>query len=287
MTRLIRHFRLLRVDHDGKIRMDCSSPYAMAGLTELRDRFDIAMANDPDADRHGIVTRSGGLMNPNHFLAVAVHYLLNTRRAWLPASRVGKTVVSSSFIDRVTVASDKLIYEVPVGFKWFAHGLLDGSLCFGGEESAGASFLQKDGQAWTTDKDGIVPALLAAEILAKTGKDPFQVYEELVAKLGRAWYKRIDLPASEREKNAIANLKPAQVPETHLAGDPIIAKLTNAPGNGEPIGGIKVITERGWFAIRPSGTEAICKLYAESFVSEAHLDQIIAEARLLLMTVGG
>jgi len=280
-------FSFMRVDHDGKIRMDCSSPYAMAGLTELRDRFDIAMANDPDADRHGIVTRSGGLMNPNHFLAVAVHYLLNTRRAWLPASRVGKTVVSSSFIDRVTIASDKLIYEVPVGFKWFAHGLLDGSLCFGGEESAGASFLQKDGQAWTTDKDGIVPALLAAEILAKTGKDPFEVYEELVAKLGRAWYKRIDLPASEREKNAIANLKPAQVPETYLAGDPIIAKLTNAPGNGEPIGGIKVITERGWFAIRPSGTEAICKLYAESFVSEAHLDQIIAEARLLLMTVGG
>jgi phosphoglucomutase len=275
-------FSFMRVDHDGKIRMDCSSPFAMAGLVQLKDKFDIAFGSDPDADRHGIVTRSAGLLNPNHYLAVAIHYLLTHRPAWPASAAVGKTVVSSGLIDRVVAAADRRLNEVPVGFKWFAPGLYDGTCCFGGEESAGASFLRKDGTVWTTDKDGILLCLLAAEMTARTGKDPGQLYQELAAKHGTPYYTRIDAPATPAQKSAFKNLSPEAVTATTLAGDPITAKLTRAPGNGAPIGGLKVTTAHGWFAARPSGTENIYKLYAESFRNPAHLEAIVSEARELL-----
>ncbi len=275
-------FSFMRVDHDGKIRMDCSSPFAMAGLVQLKDKFDIAFGSDPDADRHGIVTRSAGLLNPNHYLAAAIHYLLAHRPAWPSSAAVGKTVVSSGLIDRVVAAAGRRLNEVPVGFKWFAPGLYDGSCCFGGEESAGASFQRKDGTVWTTDKDGILLGLLAAEMTARTGKDPGQLYQELAAKHGNPYYTRIDAPATPAQKSAFKNLSPEAVTATTLAGDPITAKLTKAPGNGAPIGGLKVTTAHGWFAARPSGTENIYKLYAESFRSPSHLETIVSEARELL-----
>ncbi|HEU0009344.1 MAG TPA: phosphoglucomutase (alpha-D-glucose-1,6-bisphosphate-dependent) [Verrucomicrobiae bacterium] len=275
-------FSFMRVDHDGKIRMDCSSPFAMAGLVQLKDKFDIAFGSDPDADRHGIVTRSAGLLNPNHYLAAAIHYLLAHRPAWPASAAVGKTVVSSGLIDRVVAAAGRRLNEVPVGFKWFAPGLYDGICCFGGEESAGASFLRKDGSVWTTDKDGILLGLLAAEMTARTGKDPGQLYQELAAKHGTGYYTRIDAPATPGQKSAFKNLSPEAVTATTLAGDPITAKLTKAPGNGAPIGGLKVTTAYGWFAARPSGTENIYKLYAESFRSPSHLEAIVSEARELL-----
>jgi phosphoglucomutase len=275
-------FRFMTLDHDGKVRMDCSSPYAMAGLVGLKDRFDVAFGNDPDADRHGIVTRSAGLMNPNHYLAVAIHYLL-THRDWdRSRSAVGKTVVSSSLIDRVVADLEWRLLEVPVGFKWFAPGLFVGSCCFGGEESAGASFLRRDGTVWTTDKDGLLLGLLAAEITACTGKDPGQLYTELAAKLGTPYYIRIDAPATLEEKQRLGKLSPEDVTATELAGEPIEAKLTRAPGNGAPIGGLKVVARSGWFAARPSGTEEIYKLYAESFQSQAHLQAIVAEAQQIV-----
>jgi phosphoglucomutase len=272
-------FRFMTVDHDGKIRMDCSSPYAMAGLVKLRDRFDVAFGNDPDADRHGIVTRTAGLMNPNHYLAVAIRYLLTHRPNWPETAAVGKTLVSSSMIDHVVKGLGRTLAEVPVGFKWFAAGLLDGSYCFGGEESAGASFLRRDGSAWTTDKDGPIMSLLAAEITAKTGKDPGEHFVELTAKYGTPYYTRIDTPASAEERAKLAKLSPEQVTATELAGEPIVAKLTRAPANGAPIGGLKVISKSGWFAARPSGTENIYKIYAESFRDPAHLDAIVDQAR--------
>jgi phosphoglucomutase len=275
-------FSFMRVDHDGKIRMDCSSPFAMAGLVQLKDKFDIAFGSDPDADRHGIVTRGAGLLNPNHYLAVAIQYLLAHRPAWPASAAVGKTVVSSGLIDRVVAAAGRRLNEMPVGFKWFAPGLYDGSCCFGGEESAGASFLRKDRSVWTTDKDGILLCLLAAEIKACTGKDPGQLHQELTAKHGTPYYTRIDAPATPAQKSAFKKLSPEAVTATTLAGDPITAKLTKAPGNNAPIGGLKVTTAHGWFAARPSGTENICKLYAESFRSPAHLEAIISEARELL-----
>jgi len=275
-------FSFMRVDHDGKIRMDCSSPFAMAGLVQLEDKFDIAFGCDPDADRHGIVTRSAGLLNPNHYLAVAIHYLLAHRPAWPASAAVGKTLVSSGLIDRVVAAAGRRLNEVPVGFKWFAPGLYDGTCCFGGEESAGASFLRKDGSVWTTDKDGLLLCLLAAEITARTGKDPGQLYQELAAKHGTPYYTRIDAPATPAQKSAFKNLSPEAVTATTLASDPITAKLTQAPGNNAPIGGLKVTTAHGWFAARPSGTENIYKLYAESFRSPAHLETIVSEARALL-----
>ncbi len=275
-------FSFMRVDHDGKIRMDCSSPFAMAGLVQLKDKFDIAFGSDPDADRHGIVTRSAGLLNPNHYLAAAIHYLLGHRPAWPASAAVGKTLVSSGLIDRVVAAAGRRLNEVPVGFKWFAPGLYNGSCCFGGEESAGASFLRKDGTVWTTDKDGILLCLLAAEMTARTGKDPGQLYQELAAKHGTPYYTRIDAPATPAQKSAFKNLSAETVTATTLAGDPITAKLTKAPGNGAPIGGLKVTTAHGWFAARPSGTENIYKLYAESFRSPSHLESIVSEARELL-----
>jgi phosphoglucomutase len=275
-------FSFMRVDHDGKIRMDCSSPFAMAGLVQLKDKFDIAFGCDPDADRHGIVSRSAGLLNPNHYLAAAIHYLLAHRPAWPANAAIGKTVVSSGLIDRVVAAAGRRLNEVPVGFKWFAPGLYDGTCCFGGEESAGASFLRKDGTVWTTDKDGILLCLLAAEMTARTGKDPGQLYQELAAKHGTPYYTRIDAPATPAQKSAFKNLSPEAVTATTLAGDPITAKLTKAPGNGAPIGGLKVVTAHGWFAARPSGTENIYKLYAESFRSPSHLESIVSEARELL-----
>jgi len=275
-------FAFMPVDHDGKIRMDCSSPYAMAGLVRLKDSFDVAFGNDPDADRHGIVTRSSGLMNPNHYLAVAISYLLTHRAAWPESAVVGKTLVSSSLIDRVVGSAGRTLYEVPVGFKWFAPGLHDGSCCFGGEESAGASFLRKDGTAWTTDKDGILLCLLAAEMTARTGKDPGALYRELSGHLGAPHYTRIDSPATPLQKNALKKLSPESVTATHLGGETILQKLTNAPGNGAPIGGLKVIAMSGWFAARPSGTEDVVKLYAESFKDEAHLQTILDEAREIL-----
>ena len=275
-------FGFMTLDHDGKIRMDCSSPYAMASLVGLKDRFAIAWGNDADVDRHGIVTPSVGLMNPNHFLAVAIRYLLNHRPQWPKTAAVGKTLVSSGLIDRVVNALGRHFLEVPVGFKWFSQGLLDGTFCFGGEESAGASFLKRDGSAWTTDKDGIILGLLAAEITAVTGKDPGQHYLELAAQFGTPHYVRIDTPVSAAEKAAFKNLSPAGVTATMLAGEPITAKLTRAPGNNASIGGLKVTTANGWFAARPSGTEDIYKLYAESFTSEAHLQQIVAEAQQLV-----
>ena len=274
-------FAFMTVDHDGKIRMDCSSPYAMAGLLGLRDRFRLAFANDPDADRHGIVTPAG-LMNPNHYLAVAIRYLLTHRADWPADAVVGKTLVSSSMIDRVVASLGRRLSEVPVGFKWFAPGLFDGSCCFGGEESAGASFLRRDGGVWSTDKDGPIMNLLAAEILAVTGKDPGEHYAELTAAFGAPLYTRIDAPATTEEKARLGRLAPAQVAETTLAGDPITAKLSHAPGNGAAIGGLKVTTEFGWFAARPSGTEQLYKIYAESFRDQAHLDRIVQEARAIV-----
>jgi phosphoglucomutase len=274
-------FGFMTLDHDGKIRMDCSSAHAMAGLIGLKDRFDIAFGNDPDADRHGIVTRSRGLLNPNHYLAVAIHYLL-THRPWSPRASVGKTLVSSALIDRVVKSLDRKLMEVPVGFKWFAPGLHDGSICFGGEESAGASFLRRDGTPWSTDKDGLILGLLAAEITARTGKDPGEHYQELIARLGAPHYLRIDTPISASQKAGFARLTPEAVAARELAGDPIQARLTRAPGNGAVIGGLKVTTARGWFAARPSGTENLYKLYAESFESEAHLAALTKEAQWIV-----
>ena len=274
-------FGFMTLDHDGKIRMDCSSPWAMAGLVVLKDRFDIAWGNDADVDRHGIVTPSVGLMNPNHYLAVAIAYLLAHRPQWTHAA-VGKTLVSSSMIDRVVGSADRTLFEVPVGFKWFAPGLADGSLCFGGEESAGASFLRRNGSVWTTDKDGIILGLLAAEMTAVTGKDPGQHYLVMTAQHGTPHYIRIDAPATAEQKRGFKQLTGDKVAATTLAGDGITARLTNAPGNGASIGGLKVTTDHGWFAARPSGTEDIYKIYAESFVSEDHLRKIVEEARLIV-----
>lgn len=275
-------FSFMTLDHDGKIRMDCSSPYAMAGLIRLKDDFDIAFGNDPDVDRHGIVTPSAGLMNPNHYLAVAIWYLFQNRPHWRRDAKVGKTLVSSSMIDRVAAALGRELAEVPVGFKWFVDGLLDGSFGFGGEESAGASFLRKDGTVWTTDKDGIILNLLAAEITALTGRDPGQHYRELAERFGAPVYKRMDAKATAAQKAILKNLSPEAVKAERLAGDPITARLTRAPGNGAAIGGLKVTTANGWFAARPSGTEEIYKIYAESFVDEAHLEQILAEAQQIV-----
>ena len=269
-------FSFMTLDHDGKVRMDCSSPYAMASLIKLKDQYQIAFGNDPDTDRHGIVTPRG-LMNPNHYLAVAIRYLLKHREAWGEAS-IGKTLVSSSIIDRVVSSLGGRLLEVPVGFKWFVSGLLNGSICFGGEESAGASFLSRDGTVWTTDKDGLIMDLLAAEILARTGKDPREHYDELTASFGTPYYTRIDAPATPEQKRLLKNLSPDAVNASELAGEPIVAKMTRAPGNNEPIGGLKVVTKNGWFAARPSGTENIYKIYAESFVSQQHLDSIVGEA---------
>jgi len=271
-------FAFMPLDHDGKIRMDCSSKYAMANLVKLKDKFQVAFGNDPDADRHGIVTPSAGLMDPNHYLAVAINYLLTHRPEWPLSAAVGKTLVSSSMIDRVVKDLQRILREVPVGFKWFAPGLFDSSICFGGEESAGASFLQKDGASWTTDKDGPVMALLAAEILAVTGKDPGVHYLELTAKFGTSYYKRVDAPSTMEEKAVLLKLSPDAVKATELAGEKIEAKLTRAPGNDAPIGGLKVVTANGWFAARPSGTENIYKIYAESMKDAGHLETIIKEA---------
>lgn len=271
-------FSFMTVDKDGKIRMDCSSPYAMAGLIGLKERFDIAFGNDPDYDRHGIVTRSAGLMNPNHYLAVAINYLFRNRPGWRKDAAIGKTLVSSSMIDRVARSLERPLSEVPVGFKWFVEGLLDGSCGFGGEESAGASFLRFDGRAWSTDKDGFILNLLAAEITAKTGKDPAEHYQSLENKHGSPVYERMDAPASPQEKKILASLSPDQIKADTMAGEPILHKLTRAPGNNAAIGGLKVETENGWFAARPSGTEDIYKIYAESFRDRDHLKKIQEEA---------
>ncbi len=275
-------FAFMTVDHDGKIRMDCSSPWAMAGLVGLKDRFRVAFANDPDSDRHGIVTPSAGLMNPNHYLAVAIRYLLGHRPRWRQDAAVGKTLVSSGMIDRVVAALGRRLSEVPVGFKWFVPGLFDGSTCFGGEESAGASFLRMDGTVWTTDKDGLIMDLLAAEITATTGEDPGEHYRELTAAYGSPVYTRIDAAATPAEKARLSRLSPEAVKDADLAGEPILARLTRAPGNGAPIGGLKVVTASGWFAARPSGTENIYKIYAESFRDEGHLADIVEEARAIV-----
>ena len=272
-------FGFMTLDHDGKIRMDCSSPYAMASLVGLKDRFDLAFGNDPDADRHGIVTPSAGLLNPNAYLAVAIRYLLTHRPEWSRESFVGKTLVSSGLIDRVVESLGRRLCETPVGFKWFAPGLFDGSFCFGGEESAGACFLRRNGQVWCTDKDGLILGLLAAEITAVTGKDPGEHYGEITAEFGESHYTRIDTPATPEQKAKLGKLSPENVAASRMAGDPIEAKLTKAPGNKAAIGGLKVTTHNGWFAARPSGTENIYKLYAESFVGQEHLDQILTEAR--------
>jgi phosphoglucomutase len=272
-------FSFMTVDHDGKIRMDCSSPYAMARLVGLKDQFQVAFANDPDSDRHGIVTPVAGLMNPNHYLAVAIQYLLGHRPQWRQDVAVGKTLVSSGMIDRVVHKLGRKLLEVPVGFKWFVSGLIDGSCCFGGEESAGASFLRLDGSAWTTDKDGPIMDLLAAEITARTGKDPGEHYRELTAEFGTPYYTRIDAAASPEQKAKLSVLSPDSVKESDLAGEPITAKLTRAPGNQAPIGGLKVTAASGWFAARPSGTENIYKIYAESFKGESHLNAIVSEAQ--------
>ncbi len=278
-------FRFMTLDHDGKIRMDCSSPYAMAGLVKLKDRFQVAFGNDADSDRHGIVTPALGLMNPNHYLAVAIHYLLTHRPQWHKGAAVGKTLVSSCLIDRVVEKLDRKLFEVPVGFKWFSPGLFDGSVCFGGEESAGASFLCNDGTVWTTDKDGIILCLLAAEIIAATGRDAASWYEELTHELGKPFYTRVDLPASAAQKNALKALRADSLSANELAGEPIMAKLTHAPGNGAAIGGLKVAAHSGWFAVRPSGTEELCKIYAESLVSQDHLQKIETEARHIMQAV--
>ena len=281
-TKVDPRFSFMTVDHDGKIRMDCSSPHAMASLVGLKDKFSVAFGTDPDADRHGIVTPSAGLLNPNHYLAVAINYLLTHRPKWSANAAVGKTLVSSSIIDRVVGSLGRKLMEVPVGFKWFAPGLADGSVCFGGEESAGASFLRRDGSVWSTDKDGLILGLLAAEICATTGKDPGQHYAELTAKFGAPSYKRIDAAATPEQKAAFKKLTPAAVTASTLAGDAITAKLTRAPGNNADIGGLKVCTQNGWFAARPSGTENIYKVYAESFKGDAHLDNIIEEAQKIV-----
>jgi phosphoglucomutase len=275
-------FSFMTVDWDGKIRMDCSSPYAMAGLIALRDRFDVAFGNDADADRHGIVTRGAGLVNPNHYLAVAIAYLFGGGRDWPPATAVGKTLVSSSMIDRVVADLGRRLLEVPVGFKWFVDGLLDGSLGFGGEESAGASLLRRDGSVWTTDKDGIALCLLAAEVTARTGQDPAERYLGLTERFGSPAYRRVDAPATPEQKAALGRLAADDVHADELAGEPIVEVLTTAPGNGAAIGGLKVITAHGWFAARPSGTEDVYKVYAESFKGEAHLERIIGEAQALV-----
>jgi phosphoglucomutase len=272
-------FSFMSVDHDGRIRMDCSSPYAMARLVGLKDQYQVAFANDPDSDRHGIVTPTAGLMNPNHFLAVGIHYLLTNRPEWSAHSAVGKTLVSSSMIDRVVEKLGRQLREVPVGFKWFVSGLIDGSVCFGGEESAGASFLRRDGTVWTTDKDGLIMDLLATEITARTGKDPGLHYRALTAEFGSPLYTRLDAPASPEQKKKLQKLSSDSVKESELGGEPIIAKLTKAPANDAPIGGLKVVAAHGWFAARPSGTENIYKIYAESFKGESHLNSIISEAQ--------
>ncbi|WNG41359.1 alpha-D-glucose phosphate-specific phosphoglucomutase [Archangium violaceum] len=275
-------FRFMRVDHDGKIRMDCSSPYAMAGLVELKDRYDIAFGNDTDSDRHGIVTRSSGLMNPNHYLSVAISYLYRNRPGWKGDAGVGKTLVSSSMIDRVGKDLGRRVVEVPVGFKWFVDGLLEGSIGFGGEESAGASFLRRDGTVWSTDKDGIILDLLAVEILARTGKDPGEHYQELTKKFGSPLYTRIDQAATPAQKAALKKLSPEAVRATSLAGEPILQRLTRAPGNNAELGGLKVVAENGWFAARPSGTEDVYKIYAESFRDAKHLESLVDEARQIV-----
>ena len=275
-------FAFMTVDHDGKIRMDCSSPYAMASLVGLKDKFRVAFANDPDSDRHGIVTPSAGLMNPNHYLAVAIGYLLTHRPGWSANAAVGKTLVSSSMIDHVVAKCGRRLMEVPVGFKWFAPGLFDGTVCFGGEESAGASFLRRDGTVWTTDKDGPILDMLAAEITAVTGKDPGEHYRELTTEFGDPVYTRIDAPASPEQKAAFKKLTPESVKEDRLAGDRITGKLTKAPGNNASIGGLKVVSASGWFAARPSGTENIYKIYAESFKGKTHLDAIVTEAQQIV-----
>jgi len=275
-------FSFMTADHDGKIRMDCSSPYAMARLVALKDRFQVAFGNDPDSDRHGIVTPTAGLLNPNHFLAVAIRYLLTHRRHWPAHAAVGKTLVSSSIIDRVVSKLGRRLWEVPVGFKWFVPGLFDGSVCFGGEESAGASFLRFDGTVWTTDKDGPIMDLLAAEITARTGKDPGEHYRELTAELGDSCYTRVDAPATPEQKTRLRELSVEAVQESTLAGEPIVAKLTRAPGNNAPIGGLKVITTSGWFAARPSGTENIYKIYAESFQGTQHLNTLVSEGQKIV-----
>jgi len=280
-------FSFMTVDKDGKIRMDCSSPYAMASLIKLKNNFDIAFGNDPDFDRHGIVTSSAGLMNPNHYLAVAVWYLFQNRPKWQKGARVGKTLVSSSMIDRITKYLGRELSEVPVGFKWFVDGLLDGSYGFAGEESAGATFLKKDGTVWTTDKDGIIMDLLAAEITSKTGKDPAEHYKNLEEKFGGAVYERIDAPADINQKEILKNLTPEMVTAKELAGESVLAKLTSAPGNNAPIGGLKVVTENGWFAARPSGTEDIYKIYAESFRGYEHLTRIKEEAQAIVKNAFG
>jgi phosphoglucomutase len=275
-------FSFMTVDHDGRIRMDCSSPYAMAGLIELKDNFDIAFGNDTDADRHGIVTKSAGLLNPNHYLSVAVNYLFQNRPGWRKDAAIGKTLVSTSMIERVATSLGRRLSEVPVGFKWFVDGLIDGSLGFAGEESAGASFLRQDGTVWTTDKDGILMNLLACEITAKTKKDPGELYGEIEARFGKAFYERIDVPASPDQKAALKKLSPQNITTKDLAGEPIVSKLTRAPGNNADIGGLKVVTQGGWFAARPSGTEDICKIYAESFRGEKHLKRIQEEAMTIV-----
>jgi phosphoglucomutase len=275
-------FGFMTVDRDGKIRMDCSSPFAMASLIRLKDDFDIAFGNDPDFDRHGIVTRSAGLMNPNHYLAVAIDYLFRNRPGWRPDAAVGKTLVSSSMIDRVAAQLGRRLAEVPVGFKYFVDGLLSGEYGFGGEESAGASFLRRDGTVWTTDKDGFIMDLLAAEIMARTGRDPGEHYRELTAQFGDPVYERTDAPVTPERKAVLKNLSPGLVRAATLAGEPILARLTNAPANNEPIGGLKVVAQNGWFAARPSGTENIYKVYAESFLGRAHLSQLQAEAAMII-----
>ena len=272
-------FAFMPLDHDGKIRMDCSSPYAMQGLIEIKDRFDVAFGNDTDVDRHGIVTPGAGLLNPNHYLAVAIWYLFQNRPAWRPSVAVGKTLVSTSMIDRVAAHLGKTLSEVPVGFKWFVDGLKRGDCAFGGEESAGAAFLRRDGSVWTTDKDGIIMDLLACEIMARTGRDPGAIYQSLEAEFGAAVYARIDAPATAAQKAVLSRLSAEMIQAEELAGDPIVAKHTHAPGNRAPIGGLKVVTANGWFAARPSGTEAIYKIYAESFKGEAHLKRIQEEAQ--------
>ncbi len=278
-------FSFMHVDKDGKIRMDCSSAYSMAGLIELRDRFDIAVGNDPDFDRHGIVTREHGLLNPNHYLAVAINYLYNHREQWSGNAKIGKTLVSSAMIDHVAKGLGREVAEVPVGFKWFVDGLASGELAFGGEESAGAAFLRRDGLTWCTDKDGFILALLAAEIIAVTGKDPGEHYQELTDRYGSPVYERLQAPASDEQKKVLSAMSPDRVKADTLAGDPITAKITHAPANGAAIGGLKVVTEKGWFAARPSGTEAVYKIYTESFVGPDHLKQIQEEAKAMVSEV--
>ncbi|MBW3657958.1 MAG: phosphoglucomutase, alpha-D-glucose phosphate-specific, partial [Actinobacteria bacterium] len=280
-------FRSMPLDWDGRIRMDCSSPHAMAKLIDAKDRFDLAFGNDTDADRHGIVTPGGGLMDPNHYLAVAIDHLLTARDEWPTGAGIGKTLVSSSIIDRVVEAAGRRLVEVPVGFKWFVDGLLDSSIVFGGEESAGASLLRRDGRVWTTDKDGIAMCLLAAEIIAVTGQDPAERYAELGRRFGTPVYRRIDAPATTEQKAVLKALSPEQVRQDELAGDPIDAVLTRAPGNDAPIGGLKVTTTHGWFAARPSGTEDVYKIYAESFRDEGHLEWILEEAQRMVQRAFG